>query len=41
MRSDIVPGAIFPNYELPDHTGELRKLSKLQGRGLGVGPFGF
>jgi hypothetical protein len=21
MRSDIVPGAIFPNYELPDHTG--------------------
>src|SRR6202162_2251304 len=31
MRSDIVPGAIFPNYELPDHTGELRKLSELQG----------
>jgi hypothetical protein len=20
MRSDIVPGGIFPNYELPDHT---------------------
>src|SRR5256714_6447086 len=31
MRSDIVPGSIFPNYKLPDHTGELRKLSELQG----------
>jgi hypothetical protein len=31
MRSDIVPGGIFPDYELPDHTGNLRKLSKLQG----------
>jgi len=31
MRSDIVPGAIFPDYELPDHTGEHRKLSELQG----------
>ena len=31
MRSDMVPGGIFPNYELPDHTGELRKLSELQG----------
>src|ERR1022692_4746748 len=31
MRSDIVPGAIFPNYELPDHTGKLCKLSELQG----------
>ena len=31
MRSDIVPGAIFPDYELPDHTGTLRKLSELQG----------
>src|SRR5947199_179019 len=30
MRSDIVPGSIFPNYELPDHTGKLRKLSDLQ-----------
>ena len=20
MRSDIVPGATFPDYELPDHT---------------------
>src|SRR6202047_4880761 len=31
MRSDIVPGGIFPNYELPDHTGTLRRLSELQG----------
>jgi len=31
MRSDIVPGSVFPNYELPDDTGKLRKLSKLQG----------
>ena len=32
MRSgDIVPGGIFPNYELPDHTGTVRKLSELQG----------
>ena len=30
MRSDIVPGGIFPDYELPDHTGALRKLSELQ-----------
>ena len=27
MRSDIVSGGIFPDYELPDHTGKLRKLS--------------
>jgi len=31
MRSDIVPGGIFPDYELPDHTGQPRKLSALQG----------
>ena len=31
MRSDIVLGGIFPNYELPDQTGTLRKLSELQG----------
>jgi len=31
MRSDIVPGSIFPDYELPDHTGKVRKLSELQG----------
>lgn len=31
MRSDIVPGAIFPDYELSDHTAKRRKLSELQG----------
>ena len=31
MRSDIVPGGTFPDYELPDHTGTQRKLSHLQG----------
>jgi hypothetical protein len=31
MRADIVPGAIFPDYELPDHHGSRRKLSELQG----------
>jgi peroxiredoxin len=31
MRSDIVKGAPFPDYELPDHTGKHRKLSELQG----------
>ena len=31
MRSDIVPGAIFPDYELADHTAKRRKLSELQG----------
>jgi hypothetical protein len=24
MRSDIVPGAIFPDYELSDHTAKRR-----------------
>src|SRR5262245_4091689 len=31
MRADIVPGAVFPDYELPDHTTKHRKLSALQG----------
>jgi len=31
MRSDIAPGGVFPDYELPDHTGARRKLSELQG----------
>src|SRR3954462_5389902 len=31
MRADIVPGAGFPDYELPDHTTTRRKLSELQG----------
>jgi peroxiredoxin len=34
MRSDIVPGGSFPDYELPDHTGKVRKLSELQGNDL-------
>jgi hypothetical protein len=31
MRADIVPGAVFPDYELSDHTANRRKLSELQG----------
>ena len=31
MRSDIVPGGVFPDYELPDHTKTMRRLSELQG----------
>jgi peroxiredoxin len=31
VRSDIVPGSIFPDYELADHTTKRRKLSELQG----------
>ena len=32
MRSNMVPGAVFPDYELSDHTAKRRKLSELQGR---------
>ncbi|HVD28204.1 MAG TPA: redoxin domain-containing protein [Mycobacteriales bacterium] len=32
MRPDIVPGGVFPDYALPDHTGTVRTLSELQGR---------
>ncbi len=32
MRADIQIGAKFPDYELPDHTNVMRKLSFLQGR---------
>src|SRR6202162_4414655 len=32
MRSDIIPGVIFPDYELSDHTAKRRKLSELQGQ---------
>ena len=32
MRSDMVPGATFPDYELSDHTAKHRKLSELQGQ---------
>src|SRR2546427_7785519 len=31
MRPGIVPGAVFPDYELPDHRGKHRTLSELQG----------
>ncbi len=31
MRADIVPGGVFPDYELPDHTKIRRRLSDLQG----------
>jgi peroxiredoxin len=31
MRSDITPGAVFPDYALPDHTRTVRTLSELQG----------
>src|ERR1700733_14827006 len=31
MRADIVPGAVFPDYELTNQAGHRRKLSELQG----------
>jgi peroxiredoxin len=31
MRSNIVPGKVFPDYELPDHTRTQRRLSEIQG----------
>ena len=31
MRSDIAPGGVFPDYELPDHESVPRRLSELQG----------
>src|ERR1700757_2673236 len=31
MRDDIVPGAVFPDYELTDHAKTRRRLSELQG----------
>jgi hypothetical protein len=31
MRSDIIPGGVFPDYALPDHTGTVRTFSELQG----------
>ena len=36
MRADIVPGAQFPDYILPDHTKASRRLSDLQGDQLMV-----
>ena len=29
MRSNLIPGAVFPDYELSDQTGRHRKLSEL------------
>jgi hypothetical protein len=31
MRSDIVPGGVFPDYGVPDQTKTTRRLSELQG----------
>ena len=31
MRNDLVPGNVFPDYQLPHHTGTPRRLSELQG----------
>ena len=31
MRSDIVPGAQFPDYELTDHAKKRARLSDIQG----------
>jgi peroxiredoxin len=31
MRSQIAPGSVLPDYQLPDHTRTPRKLSELQG----------
>jgi peroxiredoxin len=31
MRADIVPGTVFPDFDLPDQTGKHHKLSELQG----------
>jgi protein-disulfide isomerase len=35
MRSNIAPGGALPDYELPDHTQTIRKLSELQRKGVG------
>lgn len=32
MRADIVPGGVFPDYELTAHDKSRRRLSELQGR---------
>jgi peroxiredoxin len=31
MSKGLTPGAVLPDFELPDHTGTARKLSDLQG----------
>src|SRR3954454_1739778 len=31
MRPDLIPGAVLPDFALPDHTETVRKLSEIQG----------
>ena len=31
MRANIKPGTVFPDYQLPDHTGQPRRLSEPAG----------
>ncbi len=31
MRPDIAPGGVLPDFELPDETGQRRRLSEIQG----------
>jgi peroxiredoxin len=31
MATTLVPGAVLPDFKLPDHTGAVRRLSELQG----------
>lgn len=40
MRDDLKVGNHFPDFELPDHTGQRRKLSDLLGGFPGVLIFG-
>jgi peroxiredoxin len=30
MRADVKIGSLFPDYELPDQTGQPRRLSEIQ-----------
>ncbi len=32
MRADVIPGAIFPDYELSDHTAKRHRLSEFAGQ---------
>jgi peroxiredoxin len=31
MSKNLTPGAVVPDFRLPDHTGTKRRLSELQG----------
>lgn len=31
MNAELVPGRRFPDLDLPDHTGHVRRLSELAG----------